>query len=59
MEVRRLTSYDKYTDTESYVLTSHGKELRILSEQERHVMEVAQRPPYMYTSLCPDARYRR
>jgi hypothetical protein len=32
---------------------------RIKSVQEQRADEIGARPPYMYTSLCPDERYRR
>jgi hypothetical protein len=32
---------------------------RIKSVQEQRADEIGARPPYMYTSLCPDRRYRK
>jgi hypothetical protein len=32
---------------------------RIKSVQEQRAYEIGARPPYMYTSLCPDRRYRK
>lgn len=32
---------------------------RVMSIQEQRANEIGSRPPYMYTSLCPDERYRR
>jgi hypothetical protein len=32
---------------------------RVMSVQEQRANEIGSRPPYMYTSLCPDERYRR
>ena len=34
-------------------------EERVISEYDEHVERIASYPPYMYTSLCPDERYRR
>lgn len=32
---------------------------RVKSVQEQRADEIGVRPPYMYTSLCPDRRYRK
>jgi hypothetical protein len=32
---------------------------RVMSIQEQRADEIGARPPYMYTSLCPDRRYRK
>ena len=45
------------------VWVKHGKktvlEERVISEYDEHVKRIASYPPYMYTSLCPDRRYRK
>jgi hypothetical protein len=53
-----------YADPKSkFVWVKHGKktilEKRVISEREEYVQRIASYPPYMYTSLCPDRRYRR
>ena len=32
---------------------------RVMNIQEQRANEIGARPPYMYTSLCPDRRYRK
>lgn len=34
-------------------------EERVISKYDEHVKRIASYPPYMYTNLCPDRRYRR
>ena len=53
-----------YADPKSkFVCVKHGKKIvlekRVISEYDEHVKRIASYPPYMYTSLCPDERYRR
>lgn len=43
-------------------ITKHGKPVtvpRVASVQEMRAKEIGARPPYMYTSLCPDRRFRK
>ena len=53
------TAIDLRTAT---TITKGNKSIRVARVRDTHenrAHEIGSRPPYMYTSLCPDERYRR
>ena len=53
---RKATKKSQETKNTIMKLSTSGVEIR--TRQSISANEIASRPPYMYTVLCPDPRYR-
>ena len=45
-------------EVKNYIMKLSTSGIEIRTRQSISADEIASRPPYMYTTLCPDPRYR-
>ena len=55
---RRRKASKKMQEAKSKIMKLSTSGVAIRSRQSVSAEEIGARPPYMYTTLCPDPRYR-
>ena len=55
---RRKKTTKKMQETKNTIMKLSTSGIEIRTRQSISADEIASRPPYMYTTLCPDPRYR-
>lgn len=56
--VRKRKTTKKMQETKNVIMKLSTSGIEIRTRQNISADEIASRPPYMYTALCPDPNYR-